>query len=141
MREIDTTYESWSKRRIVIGLLAIVILFGIGFVVKEIATKQIASFSFKDLYKTKVAGVSTKKEQESLDKKSKDQPNETQSFKWKEDMQGKLDLLKKEVGGLNISDIASSSPQIKKLINDLQELQQLPRNQAKEACLNICRGL
>ncbi|MDO8657345.1 MAG: hypothetical protein Q7K55_01295 [Candidatus Levybacteria bacterium] len=138
MREIDTTYESWSKRRIIIGLLAIVILFGIGFGVKEIAVKQIASF--KDLYKTKVAGVSTKKEQESLNEKSKEQPS-VQSFKWKEDMQERLDLLKKEVGGLNVSDIASSSPQIKKLIEDLQGLQQLPRNQAKEACYNICRGL
>lgn len=59
-----------------------------------------------------------------------------------EDMvQNQITNLKKEASGINVEEIASSSPQIRKLVDDLKALSDLPKNQVKEACLNICKGL
>lgn len=56
-------------------------------------------------------------------------------------LQQKLDSIKQEVSKLDIKDIASSSPQVQKLINDLNAVKNYPGNQAKEICQKICGGL
>lgn len=57
------------------------------------------------------------------------------------DLQQKLDDLKQQVTTLDIADITSSSPQIQKVIHDMESLQNVPRSQAKQACMNICSSL
>ncbi|MBI2614004.1 MAG: hypothetical protein HYW62_04510 [Candidatus Levybacteria bacterium] len=49
-----------------------------------------------------------------------------------------LDNLKQEVSKLNIAEVASSSPQVQKIINDIKSLEQYPTNQVKEICRQIC---
>jgi len=49
-----------------------------------------------------------------------------------------LDALKKEVADLSIEDIASSSPQIQKIIEDFNSLKQYPVNEIKDICRQIC---
>lgn len=46
--------------------------------------------------------------------------------------------IKKQVANLDVEEIASSSPEIRNLIEDLKALGNLPRNEAKEACHKIC---
>lgn len=129
MQNIDSTYESWSKKRIIIFLFLIIILIAFAYKIKtSLLDKNINSFLGK------VKGTNTKNE-----KVSQEEPNN--SNVWKGDLQEKLDSVKKQASNLNVADIASSSAQVKKLIDDLQTLQQLPRNQVKEACYNICKGL
>lgn len=61
------------------------------------------------------------------------------------DLQGsveqKIDSIKSQVNNINVTDIATSTPQIQKVINDIKNLQNYPRNQAKDACIKICNGL
>lgn len=140
MRELDTTYESWSKKKIIAGIIIILLLIGTGYYIKDFLLKNntIGTIIKNAFVTTNVAGVSTKKES------PKEKSNSNTSLpgnKIKEEMQKKLDSIKDDVNNLSIADLASSSPQFKKVIQDIQNLQNLPRNQAKDACYNICRGL
>jgi hypothetical protein len=49
--------------------------------------------------------------------------------------------IREEAENIDVAEVASSSPQVQKVISDLKNLQNYPRNQAKEACFNICEGL
>jgi hypothetical protein len=55
-----------------------------------------------------------------------------------ETVKEKIDSLKQQVSNLNVSDIASSSPQVQKILNDIKALQDYPANQVKEICRKIC---
>ena len=50
----------------------------------------------------------------------------------------KINSLKQEVLGLNVLEIASSSPQVQKILQDIKSLEQYPINQAQEICKKIC---
>ena len=55
-------------------------------------------------------------------------------------IQKQIESLKEQAANIDVEEIASSSPQIQNLVNDLKALQDLPRNQAREACMNICKS-
>lgn len=57
-----------------------------------------------------------------------------------EAISNQIEAVKYQAENLDIEEIASSSPQIKNLINDLKSLQNYPKNQAKEACFRICKN-
>ncbi len=57
------------------------------------------------------------------------------------DVQKNIDSIKQEVSSLRIEEVASSSPQIQKVLNDIKELEKYPRDQAKEMCQKLCNGL
>lgn len=59
----------------------------------------------------------------------------------KADIQGRINELQKEAQGINVADMASSSPQVQKVINDLKALQNYPMDQLKNACEQICNRL
>lgn len=129
MQEITPIQDSWNKKRIFVGLLILAFLIGVGY--------YLLKNSLTDKNRLKffggVKGVATKNDQPS--------PSFTGSGGLQSDLQQKLESVKKQVNNLDIGDLTSSSPQVKKVIEDLQALQQLPRNQVKEACYNICKGL
>jgi len=52
----------------------------------------------------------------------------------------KLEEIKSQVNQLDVKDLAQSSPQYQKLMQDLQGLSELPKNQVKEACYNVCKS-
>jgi|SRR3989344_1253935 len=136
MTNENLVHEAWSKKRIIIGLATLAILLGGAYGAKKYIFKD------KSVLSTKVAGVNTKNESSSSQESAKDPSVQLPvSSKLQTNMEQKLADFKKEVMSLNVSDLASSSPQIKKVIEDIQALQQLPKNQAKEACYNICKGL
>lgn len=56
-------------------------------------------------------------------------------------LQQKLGDIQQQASKLDIADIASSSPQVQKLIKDLNALKDYPINQAKDICQKICSSL
>lgn len=56
-------------------------------------------------------------------------------------VQRQVQAIKQQAININVEEIASSSPQIQNLINDLKALQNLPKDKVREACYNICKGL
>jgi len=56
-------------------------------------------------------------------------------------VQKQMQMIKQQAENINVEEIASSSPQIQNLINDLKALQSLPKSQLKDACFKICNGL
>lgn len=59
----------------------------------------------------------------------------------KKGIENKLTELSKEANNINVVDIATSTPAVKKILNDLKNLQNLPQSSAKDACFKICNGL
>lgn len=131
--------ETWNKKRIVITLL---IVFGLlGFLFKTfVLSKNKDLFNMKLMsanFLKSVKGISTQEvKTKGLSSKSKNASLPIQAV-----IKEKLDELKKEVNSLNVVDIASSSPQVQRIINDLNVLRQYPVNEAKDICKKICGGL
>ncbi|OGH11681.1 MAG: hypothetical protein A3B38_03260 [Candidatus Levybacteria bacterium RIFCSPLOWO2_01_FULL_36_13] len=56
-------------------------------------------------------------------------------------IQETVENLQEQAESLNIEEVASSSPQIQKVINDLKFLKDVPKNELKNTCERICNGL
>ena len=63
------------------------------------------------------------------------------NFNLQKTFQQKLEGIKQEVQSLSIVDIASSSPQVQKALNDLKALEGYPKNEVKNLCQKICVSL
>ncbi len=125
MEEIKSE-ESWNKKRIFAALFLITLLVvGIYFFKSRVFDTNSSPQNTK-----LVKGVSLKE-------KSKNKENDV-SVDIQEAVKEKINNLKQGVSSLNILEIASSSPQIQKIINDIKTLEQYPTNQAKEICKKIC---
>ncbi len=59
----------------------------------------------------------------------------------RQNVQNQIDAIKKEADNIDLAQVASSSPQVQKIIRDLKAIQNYPSNQLKSTCLNICNGL
>ncbi|MBI2026120.1 MAG: hypothetical protein HYT06_01940 [Candidatus Levybacteria bacterium] len=59
----------------------------------------------------------------------------------REGIQSNINNLKTQAQNLDVAEIATSSPQVQKIINDLKSLQDLPKSQLKSTCERICSGL
>jgi len=111
--------ETWNKKRVFLSifLLALLIIGG-GYLFRD----KIFISSSRQL--KSVEGASTSR----VDTAANVQ----------EAVREKIDNLKQEVSGLNLMEVASSSPQVQKILNDIKALQQYPENQIKDLCRKIC---
>lgn len=117
-----------NKKRILIIIFTIIIL---GLVVYFGKTLLLGKNKF-DLFGKSVKGISTQKQENvSLPSVSNLQNS----------LQQNLESIKQEASKLDFAEIASSSPQIQKLIKDLNTLKDYPSNKVKEVCQNICNSL
>lgn len=124
MEEVQS--ETWDIKKIVIALVLTVIV-GLSF--KALVLDQNFENSNKESASVQGANISAS-------------PTPSPAvIEIKKGVENKLLELQKEVNNINISEIATSTPAVKKVINDLQNLQSIPQNQAKEACFKICNGL
>jgi hypothetical protein len=121
MEQVDT-HESWNKKKIFVAvfLLALLIAGGILFKVRILGQNSESTKSVKGI------GV----EQKNAEPETRVNIQEV--------IGEKLNNLKQEVSGLDVMEIASSSPQVQKIINDIKSLEQYPTNQVKEICRKIC---
>ena len=125
MEEIKSE-ESWNKTRIFAAFFLIILLAIGGY-----------------LFKTRVLGTNPTFSNpfKSVKSASSEQNNgnrESLNVGLQKAVKDQLDNLKQEVSRLNIIEVASSSPQVQKIINDIKSLEQYPTNQAKEICRKIC---
>lgn len=115
----------WDKKRISIGL----ILLAVGF---------IGFMEVKDRLGTSaVLGTSSVNRSTQLENPQIEAPK----INLESDINTKIAGIKDSVGALNADDVASSSPQIQKVLNDIQGIKNLPAAQAKDACMKICSGI
>jgi len=123
--ELKEDFSEWDFRKIImVIILLLIIVWGLFYFLGG-----------KNLFSpfSKVLSRSKPSQSASQAQKVKVQPVQ--------DAQKKLDNLKKEITNLNVSDVTKNSPQVKKIQNDLQSLEQLPGNKAKQVCQQICSNL
>lgn len=116
----------WDKKRIIFFILSIIILVFIGIRVKSHFLDS--NYSLQDtntVKKEQVKGITTQDLSNGI----------------RQSIQQDINKIKTEAQNINVVDIATSSPQVQKVINDLKSLQNLPKNQFKEACEKVCNGL
>jgi len=142
MQETSFIQESWNIKRIILTLAVLFILGGVVYGLKVFVLDE-NKVSQKQSSNNSVAGISIQKEQASEEPEDKIDLKSIFPSSAKElqvNIQQKLDAVKEEVNNLNAQDIASSSPQVQKVLNDIKNLEQYPKNQVKEACQKICDG-
>ena len=121
MKETKTNRQ-WDLKKIIFvgiilaGIIAAILFFKFYFFagvddISKVAKEQ----------KSAVKGISTKDIQNAV--------------------QDKIDLIKEQADNVNVTDIATSSPQIQKVINDIKSLENYPVDQARSMCENLCKGL
>ena len=130
MENLEDKDGEWDKKKISIALF---IVFSIG----------VAAYFFNDSFSTKILGEKTSKV--ISDSPSSKSPQQTFSSiiqitpaNIKSAVQGKINDLKNEVSNLKVEEIASSSPQIQKIISDFNSLKDYPINQVQEICKKVC---
>lgn len=124
MNELEPQ-ESWDIKKILM-LLAVVGVLAISF---KVLVLDKNNFGLQKNSPVEIQGVSVK-----------GNPNPS-PLDLQKNVETKLNELKKEVNHINVVEVATSTPAVQKVINDLKNLQDLPQNQAKQACLKICDGL
>lgn len=142
MQEINANEEVWDKKKIFIVLLVTSILIVLaGYATKKIIlSKDANSVSLKftnNQPKSQVEGASTKEEPNPIDNSG---IKSVLSLPANE-VQKRLDFIRQEISKIDVVEIASSSPQVQKVIKDIQSLEQYPRDQAKEICQKMCSSL
>ena len=122
MKESAKEEVQWDKKKIILFLVAAILLIGIGFEAKDLILGKSINSSVS-IAKPDIKGAAV---QVAPDIKN--------------NVQSQLDNLKTEAQGVNLVEIASSSPQVQKVINDLKALQDYPKNQVKATCQQICNS-
>lgn len=56
-------------------------------------------------------------------------------------VQQKIASLEQQASQISVKDIASTSPQIQAIVQQLQNLPQMPGNVAKQTCMQLCNNL
>jgi len=125
MKERQEKIE-WDKKKIILFTVGIITLLAIGLVVKEMMFAG-AETQTTPLVTTSVKGLNTETVNPLPD--------------IKQGIQNQIDSLKNEAQNINLVDIATSSPQVQKVINDLKSIQDYPKSQLKATCEKICSGL
>jgi hypothetical protein len=122
MKEAVGEKTQWDKKKIVLFLVAAIALIGIGFEAKDMILGTSVSPAVS-VAKPDVKGAATEV-----------------SSGIKNSVQNQLDNLKAEAQNVDLTEIASSSPQMQKVVNDLKALQDYPKNQVKATCEQICNS-
>lgn len=129
IQEGELVQEAWDIKKIVIGVFSVVILLGGGYVAKTMVldtNQQKPSQKVIQSSKGTVEGAHT----QNID-----------VVQVKDSIQEKINTLKSQVTNLNAAEVASSSPQIQKVIQDIKGLENYPKDQAKQMCQQICSTL
>ncbi len=115
----------WDKKKIFVTVVIAILIIAIGF--------QLKSYLIADQNSPKVS--------EKLKKQVKSTNTSDLSNNIREGIEESFNNLKNQAQGLDVAEIATSSPQVQKIINDLKTLQDLPKSQLKSTCERVCSGL
>lgn len=129
IQEGELVQEVWSIKKIIIGVVSIATVVGGGFAAKEFILdkqKQAKPASVQESSKGTVEGAQT---------------GQVEVEKVKKTAQEKINDIKDQVTNLNAQEVASSSHQVQKIIQDIKSLENYPKDQAKSMCQQICSNL
>lgn len=132
----------WDKKKIAFGIVCAIILLGAGiYFLKPYFVGQqnsAAEVSQKSGNIGSVEGASTSKEIDQGRDSSQEKSTKSFSLPTVNDVQANIANIQQQITHLDAAQIASSSPQVQKIIQDIQNMQEYPKNQAKEMCQQIC---
>ncbi len=135
--------ESWDKKKIAIAIVLLFLLVGSAYAAKKYILPSLEEQFVEKTKVTKgvVEGAQTTNQEEDTKKDSTSKPPLSFSSSLiQETVQEKFAAIKNQVSNLSVDEVASASPQVKKILNDFKALQDYPKNQAKEFCENMCRS-
>src|SRR3972149_11550225 len=115
-KEVENEFE-WDKKRIFITLFFAIVVILVGLELKKIF-----------LPNTKILGDAVQNKQVNVEKPTVKAPNINVSSQ----VESTIKDIKNSIESLNPSEVASSSPQIQKVLQDIQGIKDLPSNQARE---------
>ncbi|MBI2195421.1 MAG: hypothetical protein HYU48_00020 [Candidatus Levybacteria bacterium] len=58
-----------------------------------------------------------------------------------EEVAQNLKSIKQDISNINVQEVATLSPQVKKILDDIGELPNYPGSYAKDICIKFCSGL
>lgn len=123
-RRKEESSEEWDKKRVIVTAFFVVVAI---LAVREIKT---TFFSNND----EVLGQNVSVSPTPIKKPDVEIPR----FNVANEVGSKIEELKKNIEGLDPVEVASSSPQIQKVLKDMEGLKDLPSNEAKSMCMKLC---
>ena len=127
--------ESWDVKKILIALLVVVPILLLIFSYKDILSADLKSKSYTSQRQQKSTSAS-------YTAPSSNVQTETQTpSNLQMEAQKKIEAIRTQIENLNVTEIATTSPQVQKIINDIKALPNYPASQAKGLCLKLCDGL
>lgn len=130
MKELHPIEETWNKKRIILGLgILLLVISGLtAFKILVLDKNQDSSQGLLKKTTTSVKGESAN-------------ISENPVSGLKTNIADQINTIKQEASNINLTEIATSSPQVQKVLEDIKGIQNLPRNQAKSFCEQVCNGL
>lgn len=143
---IELIDERWDKKKIALAVLLLFLFVGSAYAAKKYILGDSLNTVQKPVVRSggEVAGVSstsTESESKNSTENKKQPPFSFSSSSVQDVVSEKFSAIKNQVSSLTVDEIASASPQVKKILNDLKALQEYPKTQAKEFCENMCKSL
>lgn len=122
-KKAEDTHE-WDKKKISIAL----IIFAVGL----IGFLEAKSRFFPD---SSVLGTT------SVNRSVQKPDIKTPKIDLQKELGVSLDEVKNDISSLDAKEVASSSPQIQKVLKDIESIKDMPTNEARDACMKICSGI
>lgn len=116
----------WDKKRILIGVAVLFIAF--------LAVRELKDMFFPN---TNILGESTVRKPSEVESPNIGAPDVNLESK----VGSTVSEIKENINTINPEEVASSSPQIQKVLRDIQGLKDLPSEKAKNACMKVCSQL
>lgn len=120
----EESNEEWDKKRVVITAFFVIVAV---LAVREIKTTFFPSSDGVLGQNVEVTPTPIKKPDVEIPR-----------FNVVNEVGSKIEELKRNIEGLDPEEVASSSPQIQKVLRDMEGLKDLPSNEARNTCMKLC---
>jgi hypothetical protein len=135
----EVVKETWNIKKII---AALVLLSGISaggfFAVNKYYFQEKKAPEVLEEKNKSVKGTNIIENEQNEEKS--DDPDE-KDIDLEENIKEKISDLKEQVEKLDLVEIASSSPQVQKVINDIKSLEQYPVTKARDVCNALCENI
>jgi len=129
MRKIEAPEEPWDIGKIIATVATLILCIFGGIYIKQ---------NFFDVKQSAVKGTQSHVDEKDVKTSSESAKQSPISYpNLQTEIQKRISQVKNEADNLSITEIASSSPQIQKILNDIKSLQNYPGNKAREICENF----